>query len=143
MKPLTAYEITWDDVLATAKAIAPKLADFTLEEQELIIDEVNCHVPETYGKLTKILRRYWAAHVAEQSTLESAGEGAYTSDVIGAISSAKNQPVNNPNAKEYWGETHYGRAYFNYIADFRKHNIVSFGIFSGGQLQGFSKHIQE
>lgn len=138
-----AFEITWDDVLATAKSIADKLENFTPEEQEIIIDETNCHVPETYGKLTKILRRYWAAHVAEQSTLESAGEGAYTTEVIGSISSAKNQPVNNPNAKEYWGETHYGRAYFNLIADFTKHNIVSFGIYSGGRLKGFSKHIPD
>lgn len=138
-----AYEITWDDVLATAKSIEDKLALFTPEEQEMIIDEVNCHVPETYGKLTKILRRYWAAHVAEQSTLESAGEGAYTSEVIGSINSAKNQPINNPSAKEYWGETHYGRAYFNYIVNFQTHNIVSFGIYSGGRLKGFSKHTRE
>lgn len=138
-----AYEIVWDDVLATAKSIANKLAAFTVPKQEIIIDEANCHVPETYGKLTKILRRYWAAHIAEQSTLESAGEGAYTSEVIGAISSAKNQPVNNPSAKEYWGETHYGRAYYNYIVNFKANNIVSFGIYSGGRLKGFSKHIQE
>lgn len=138
-----AFEITWDDVLATGKAIADKLALFSEFEQELVIDEVNCHVPETYGKLTKTLRRLWATHVAEQSTLESAGEGAYTSEVIGSISSAKNQPVNNPSAKEYWGETHYGRGYYNYIIDFQKHNIASFGIFSGGRLKGFSKHIRE
>jgi len=136
-----AYEITWDDVLATAKSIEDKLALFTAEEQEMIIDEANCHVPETYGKLTKILRRYWAAHVAEQSTLESAGEGAFTTEVIGSISSAKNQPVNNPTADQYWGETHYGRAYFNYIKNFKANNIVSFGIYSGGKLQGFKKNI--
>lgn len=137
-----AFEITWDDVKLTAKDIANKLAAFTVEAQDMILAEANCEVPEIYGDgWTQILRRYWAAHIAEQSTLESAGEGAIVSAVIGSINSAKNQPVNNPSAEQYWGETHYGRAYFNYIEKFQKRNIVSFGIFTGGQLQGFKKNI--
>lgn len=137
-----AFEITWDDVLATAKLIAPKLALFSVPDQTLILDEANCEVPAVYGDgWTQILRRYWAAHIAEQSTLESAGEGAIVSAVIGSISSAKNQPVNNPSAKEYWGETHYGRAYFNYIAKFKKRNIVAFGTLTGNSLDGFKKNL--
>ena len=138
-----AYEITWEDVLATAKSISDKLATFTPEEQEMIIEETNCHVPETYGKLTKILRRYWAAHIAEQSTLDSAGEGAYTSESIGGITSSKNQPVNNPQADQGHLETTYGRMYYHYIEQFKQNNIVSFGIYSGGRLQGFSKYVVE
>lgn len=136
-----AYEITWAHVLATAKSIRDKLADFTVEEQEIIIDEANCHVPETYGKLTKTLRRYWAAHIAEQSTLESAGEGAFTTESIGGVSSSKNQPVNNPQANEGHLETTYGRMYQHYIDQFKEHSIVGFGIYTGGGLKGFSKHV--
>lgn len=137
-----AFEITWDDVKRTAKIIKDKLDLFDVDEQNLILAEANCEVPEVYGDgWTQILRRYWAAHIAEQSTLETAGEGAIVSAVIGSISSAKNQPVNNPSAKEYWGETHYGRAYFNYIQKFREHNIVAFGTFGSGQLKGFQKNI--
>lgn len=131
-----AFEITWDDVKATAKIIATEKLDlFTETEQDLILNEANLEVPETYGDgWTQILRRYWAAHIAEQSTLETAGEGAIVSAVIGAISSSKNQPVNNPGAKEYWGETHYGRAYFHYVEKFKKRQIVAFSTLNGGQL---------
>lgn len=138
-----AFEIVWDDVLATAKSIKDKLALFTVAEQNIIIEEAECHVPETYGKLTKTLRRYWAAHIAEQSTLESAGEGAFTGESIGSVSSSKNQPVNNPQADQGQLETTYGRTYDYYIRKFRKHNIISFGLFSNNQLTGLGKNAPE
>lgn len=139
-----AFEITWDEVKLTAKNIAVDLEKFTTEARNMILAEANCEVPEVYGDgWTQILRRYWAAHIATQSTLESAGEGAIVSAVIGSISSAKNQPVNNPSAEQYWGETHYGRAYFNYIQKFKERNIVAFGTFGSGQLKGFQKNIPE
>ncbi len=137
-----AFEITWDDVKLTAKIIADKLEDFTAPARQMILDEANCHVPESYGeKWTMILRRYWAAHIAEQSTLETAGEGAITSDVIGSISSSKNQPVNNPQASEPHLETTYGRMYDYYLRKFQSRNIVAFGVYSQGRLQGFKKNI--
>lgn len=137
-----AYEITWEDVKNTAKIIADKLDTFTTPQRELILEEANCHVPESYGgKWTKILRRYWAAHIAEQSTLETAGEGAITSDVIGSISASKNQPVNNPQASEPHLETTYGRMYDYYLKRFQARNIVGFGVYSQGRLQGFKKNI--
>lgn len=135
------YEITWDDIKNTAKFIAEKLDEFTEIQREMIINEAYCHVPETYGALTKTLRRYWAAHIAEQSTLETAGEGAITSEVIGSISSSKNQPVNNPNAHEGHLETTYGRTYQYYIDQFKSNNVVAFGTYQGGRLKGFKKNI--
>lgn len=146
-----AFEITWDNVLNIAKnpIESAKLTAFTAPQREDILLEAYLEVPEFLwdkedtgsGGWTRRLRTYWAAHIAIQSTLESAGEGAYTSETIGSVSSNKNQPVNNPNAKQGDLETHYGRTYFRYREKLAKNNIVAFGIFNSGQLKGFKKNI--
>ncbi len=136
-----AFEIVWEDVLITAKeaVINAQLVAFTVPEQDAIIEEAECFVPETYGKLTKILRRYYAAHIAAQSLVEPAGEGANTNESIGSVSSGRNQAVNNPQADEGILETVYGRMYAEYIKDFKEHRIVAFGTFANNRLEGFKK----
>jgi hypothetical protein len=128
-----AYEIIWQDVLDTAKDEATNLAAFTVPQQTMILDETYCAVPETYGDWTLI----YAAHIAVQSTLESAGEGARTSESIGGVSSNKNQPVNNPSAKESLLETTYGRQYWTYLETFKKRFTIGYGLYSNGRLTGF------
>lgn len=136
-----AFEIVWADVLAVVKdAVAnAKLAAFSEPDQDVILEETECYVPETYGKLTKTLRRYWAAHVAVQTIVEPAGDGAFTSESIGSVNSSKNQPVNNPQADQGHLETAYGRTFHVLRENFMKTRIISFGIFSGGRIEGVKK----
>lgn len=147
-----AFEIVWTtDVLNLVKEADANaaLAAFTVPQQDLILAEAYLEVPEFLwdkedtgsGGWTRILRTYWAAHIAVQSTIESAGEGANTSENIGSVSSSNNQSVNNPSAKEGDLETHYGRTYFNYRQKLRGRNIVAFGTVTGGQSTGFKKNI--
>lgn len=139
-----AFEITWDLVLATAKDESDNLAAFTVPEQTIILDETYLEVPAIYGDgWTQTLRRYWAAHIAVQSMLESAGEGALTSEAIGGVSANKNQPVNNPGAKEGHLETTYGRTYFNYLENWKASRTVSFGILNNARLEGFARSTEE
>ena len=131
-----AYEITWQNVIDTAKDEAEALTAFTPEQQTLILEETYCAVPSTYGDWTPIMRRYYAAHIAVQSTLESAGEGAYTTENIGSISANKNQPVNNPQADQPLLETTYGRHYWQYLQDYKKRFVGGLGVYSGGKIHG-------
>lgn len=131
-----ANEITWDDVLATAKAEAEDLSTFSASEQEMILEETYCHVPDNYGCYTKILRRYWAADRAVQSLVLAAGEGAKTNENIGSVSAGQNQPVNNPTAEQGHLETTYGRSYYYYITEYRKRYTIPFGIYSAGKVSG-------
>jgi hypothetical protein len=135
------FEITWDEVKDTAKDIADELELFTTAQRDLVLEEAYCKVPEdVYSETTtRILRRFWAAHVAANSLLDPAGEGALTSESIGSVSSNRNQPVNNPQADQYWGETLYGRAYHNKIADIKKRNQIDFGVYNCGEVSGFPK----
>ena len=123
-----AYSITWQDVLDTAKDEVDVLSAFTASQQQMILDETYCFVPETYGDWTPIMRRYFAAHIAVQSTLESAGEGAYTTESIGGVSASKNQPVNNPAADQPILETIYGRQYWHMLQEYKKRFIIPFGV---------------
>lgn len=132
-----AYEITWQNVLDTAKSEAATLAAFSAPQQQLILDETYCAVPPVYGSWTPTMRRYYAAHIAVQSTLESAGEGAITTESIGSVSFNKNQPVNNPQADQPLLETIYGRQYWQMLTDFKDRYQVSFGVYSGGKISGF------
>lgn len=135
------YEITWQNILDTAKDEVVALTAFTLSQQELILSETYCAVPPVYGEWTTILRRYYATHVAVQSTLESAGEGAETTEVIGSVSTNKNQPVNNPSSALPMRETTYGRQYDFLSREYKNRFQGDFGVYSGGSLLGFHKII--
>jgi len=136
-----AFEIFWVDVLAVVKDVEAnaELAAFSVPDQDVILEETECYVPETYGKLTKVLRRYWAAHVAVQTIIEPAGEGANTNESIGTVNAGRNQAVNNPQADEGGLETVYGRTFHVLRDNFVKTRIISFGIFSGGRIEGVKK----
>lgn len=140
-----AFEIVWNDVLAVVKDPDANavLAAFSVPEQDVILEETECYVPETYGKLTKTLRRYWAAHVAVQTIVEPAGEGSNTNESIGSVNAGRNQAVNNPQASEGGLETIYGRTYHEYRQDFRKSRIIPFGLFSNNQVTGLGKDAPE
>ncbi len=135
-----ACEITWDEVKAVAKVISAELEAFTTVERDLVLEEVYEEVPAIYGDpLTKILRRYYAAHVAANQLVETAGEGAFTSETIGSVVFGKNQPVNNPQASEEYYETVYGRRYESKKAKFSKRNVIAFGVCVNGDIQGLPR----
>ena len=136
-----AFEIIWDDVLAVVKDEDANavLAAFSVPEQDVILEETECYVPETYGKLTKTLRRYWAAHIAVQTVVEPAGEGSNTNENIGSVNAGRNQAVNNPQADEGHLETVYGRTFNEYRTNFMKTRIIAFGLFSNNRIEGVKK----
>ena len=139
-----ANEITWEEVKAVAKIIANDLEAFTETERTLVLEETYDTVKDVYGcPLTKVLRRYRAAHIAANQLIEIAGEGAITSETIGSVTFGKNQPVNNPTANHEELETIYGRRYYDLLEMWRKRNTVSFGVYSEGQILGLPRVISD
>jgi hypothetical protein len=137
-----ANEITWEEVKRKATIIADELEAFTTEARDEVFEETYEEVPDIYGTpLTKILRWYYAAHVAANHLVEAAGEGAFTSETIGAITGNKNQPVNNPQADEEYFETIYGRRYESKLAKFRKRRIVNYGVLIGSNIEGAARRV--
>lgn len=131
--------IDWDDVKAVAKSIETELDAIPIDEQTAILNQACVHVPEIYGGYTKPMQQYWAAHVAAQTFVLPAGEGAETTENIGSVSAARNQPVNNPHADQGHLETVYGRQYQYYLDVFKKRSTIAFGLFSNNEISGFPK----
>lgn len=133
-------EITWAEVVMVAKAIATELSSISVPEQLMLLEETYDYIPPIYGQpTTQIMRRYRAAHIGANWFVETAGEGAYTSEGIGSVTFNKNQPVNNPQADEEYFETIYGRRVETLLAKFNKGKTVSFGLFSAGSVSGLPR----
>lgn len=135
-----ALLIDWDDVVAIAKSIENELVALPVDEQTAILNMACCHVNVDYGCYTATMQAYWAAHVAATTFVLPAGEGAETTENIGTVSASRNQPVNNPQANQAHLETVYGRMYQYYLDEFRKRNVVAFGILNNGELEGFARN---
>jgi hypothetical protein len=107
-----AYEITWEDVENTARAIKDDLGEFNAAEQKLILDMAHRRVSEAkFLEETFDGRRYYAAHMAAMADNEPAGEGTRSSESIGSVSTGVTLAVNNPTAKENLLSTVYGREF--------------------------------
>jgi hypothetical protein len=111
-------DITWEHVLATAKAESDRLEQFSQFERELVIDHVNLMVSDNdYQSEAYALevRRYLAAHIAVLAVTRAAGEGSLGSESIGGVSRSLTMAVNNPTAQENTLSTQYGRMYWELI----------------------------
>lgn len=106
-------DITWDDVVNTAQEIADDLAEFTPDQQNLVITMTNRRVPVSkFGDDTFDARRYFAAHWANMVITPPAGEGTRSSETIGSVSTGVTLAVNNPPPDRTILETQYGRSYY-------------------------------
>jgi predicted Fe-S protein YdhL (DUF1289 family) len=110
---MTDYSITWEDVLMTARFERANWEGYSPSEQAMVLEEATARVPETvYGTMTKIARRYFAAHLASMMDQVSAGQGTNATESIGSVSGSTTMPVNNPQATENLLSTIYGRQFY-------------------------------
>jgi hypothetical protein len=104
--------ITWDTVLDTAIIERDTLELFTTSQQNLILNQVNLQIQESFFyDFTFDARRYLAAHLAIIAVGPAAGEGTVSQQSIGSISIGTTMPVNNPTPDQTTLSTAYGREY--------------------------------
>lgn len=156
---MTTILITWDDVIAVAKAAETELAAISVPQQDDIMlqaatyteVEIFSHCAgfkrfigqSQHDVYVKGMQQNRAAHLGANVNVEIAGEGAFTGISEGGITSNKNQPVNNPQADQGFLETIYGRTFYDYLESYKralgeiaKRFTAPIGLYSGGKVSG-------